>query len=49
MAGKFEISKAKDGDYHFHLRAANGQIPCLVDTGSAPVEAFVCSRLRTGQ
>jgi uncharacterized protein len=26
MAGKFEISKAKDGDYHFHLRAANGQI-----------------------
>jgi uncharacterized protein YegP (UPF0339 family) len=26
MAGKFEITKAKDGDYHFHLKAANGQI-----------------------
>jgi uncharacterized protein len=26
MAGKFEISKAKDGDYHFHLKAANGEI-----------------------
>ena len=25
-AGKFEITKAKDGDYHFHLKAANGQI-----------------------
>jgi len=26
MAGRFEITKAKDGDYHFHLKAANGQI-----------------------
>ncbi|HTZ58453.1 MAG TPA: YegP family protein [Acidobacteriaceae bacterium] len=26
MAGKFEITKAKDGEYHFHLKAANGQI-----------------------
>ena len=26
MAGRFEISKAKDGDYHFHLKAENGQI-----------------------
>lgn len=26
MAGKFEITKAKDGDYHFHLKAENGQI-----------------------
>jgi len=26
MAGKFEITKAKDGDFHFHLKAGNGQI-----------------------
>jgi uncharacterized protein len=26
MAGKFEITKAKDGDFHFHLKAVNGQI-----------------------
>jgi uncharacterized protein YegP (UPF0339 family) len=26
MAGIFEITKAKDGDYHFHLKAANGQV-----------------------
>ena len=26
MSGKFELNKAKDGDYHFHLKAANGQI-----------------------
>lgn len=26
MAGVFEIKQAKDGDYHFHLKAGNGQI-----------------------
>ena len=26
MASTFEITQAKDGDYHFHLKAANGQI-----------------------
>ena len=26
MAGKFEIKKAKDGEFYFHLRASNGQI-----------------------
>lgn len=26
MAGIFEITQAKDGDYHFHLKAGNGQI-----------------------
>jgi uncharacterized protein len=26
MAGKFEIKKAKDGEFFFHLKAANGQI-----------------------
>ncbi len=26
MAAKFEITKAKDGDFHFHLKAANGDI-----------------------
>jgi uncharacterized protein YegP (UPF0339 family) len=26
MAGIFEITQAKDGDDHFHLKAANGQI-----------------------
>jgi uncharacterized protein YegP (UPF0339 family) len=26
MAGTFELTKAKDGDYHFHLKASNGQI-----------------------
>jgi uncharacterized protein YegP (UPF0339 family) len=26
MAGKFEITKAKNGDFHFHLKAHNGQI-----------------------
>lgn len=26
MAGKFEITKLKDREYHFHLRADNGQI-----------------------
>ena len=26
MSGKFELTKAKDGDYHFHLKAANGRI-----------------------
>ena len=26
MAGIFEITKAKDGDYHFHLKAGNGQV-----------------------
>lgn len=26
MSGKFEITHAKDGDFHFHLKAANGQI-----------------------
>lgn len=26
MAAKFEITRAKDGDYHFHLKAPNGDI-----------------------
>jgi uncharacterized protein len=26
MAGTFEIKKAKDGQYYFHLKASNGQI-----------------------
>jgi len=26
MAGLFEIKQAKDGDFHFHLKAGNGQI-----------------------
>jgi uncharacterized protein len=26
MAGKFEIKKAKDGEYFFHLKAGNSQI-----------------------
>jgi hypothetical protein len=26
MPGKFEINDAKDGQFHFHLKAANGQI-----------------------
>ena len=26
MAGIFELTQATDGDYHFHLKAANGQI-----------------------
>ena len=26
MAAKFEITKAKDGDFHFHLKAPNGDI-----------------------
>jgi uncharacterized protein YegP (UPF0339 family) len=26
MAGAFEIKKAKDGEFFFHLKAANGQI-----------------------
>jgi uncharacterized protein len=26
MAGIFELTQAKDGDYHFHLKAGNGQI-----------------------
>jgi uncharacterized protein YegP (UPF0339 family) len=26
MAGTFEIKKAKDGEFYFHLRAGNGQI-----------------------
>jgi hypothetical protein len=26
MAGKFEIKKAKDDEFYFHLKAANGQI-----------------------
>jgi uncharacterized protein YegP (UPF0339 family) len=26
MAGTFEIKKAKDGEYFFHLKAGNGQI-----------------------
>lgn len=26
MAGRFEIKKAKDGEFYFHLRAGNGQI-----------------------
>jgi len=26
MAGIFEITQAKDGDYHFHLKAANHQV-----------------------
>jgi uncharacterized protein YegP (UPF0339 family) len=26
MAGKFEIKQAKDGQYHFNLKAGNGQI-----------------------
>jgi uncharacterized protein len=26
MAGKFEIKKAKNGEYYFHLKAGNGQI-----------------------
>jgi uncharacterized protein len=25
-AGKFELKKAKDGEFFFHLKAANGQI-----------------------
>jgi uncharacterized protein YegP (UPF0339 family) len=25
MAGKFEIKKAKDGQFYFHLKAGNGQ------------------------
>jgi uncharacterized protein YegP (UPF0339 family) len=26
MPGKYEIHRARDGQYHFHLRAANGEI-----------------------
>lgn len=26
MAGKFELKKAKNGDFHFNLLASNGQI-----------------------
>jgi uncharacterized protein len=26
MAGTFELTRAKDGDFHFHLKAGNGQI-----------------------
>lgn len=26
MAGKFEIKKAKDGEFYFHLKAGNGEI-----------------------
>jgi uncharacterized protein YegP (UPF0339 family) len=26
MAAKFEITKAKDGEFHFHLKASNGEI-----------------------
>jgi uncharacterized protein YegP (UPF0339 family) len=26
MAAKFEIGKASDGHFHFHLKAANGEI-----------------------
>ena len=26
MAGKYEIKKAKDGQFHFNLKASNGQI-----------------------
>jgi uncharacterized protein YegP (UPF0339 family) len=26
MAGMFEIKKAKDGEFYFHLKAGNGQI-----------------------
>ena len=26
MAGVFEIKKAKDGEFFFHLKAGNGQI-----------------------
>jgi uncharacterized protein YegP (UPF0339 family) len=26
MAGKFEIKKAKNGEFYFHLKAGNGQI-----------------------
>ena len=26
MAGKFEITKGKDGKYYFNLKAANGQV-----------------------
>jgi uncharacterized protein len=26
MVGTFEIKKAKDGEFYFHLKAANGQI-----------------------
>ena len=26
MSGKFEIKKAKDGEFFFHLKAGNGQI-----------------------
>ena len=26
MAGKFEVKQAKDGQYHFNLKAGNGQI-----------------------
>jgi uncharacterized protein YegP (UPF0339 family) len=26
MAGTFEIKKAKDGQFYFHLKAGNGQI-----------------------
>lgn len=26
MPGKFEIKKAKDGQYHFNLKASNGEI-----------------------
>ena len=26
MAGKFELKLAKDGQYHFNLKAGNGQV-----------------------
>ena len=26
MAGTFEIKKAKDGEFYFHLKASNGQV-----------------------
>jgi len=39
MAGKFELKKSKDGQFYFHLKAANGEIILVSERYKAKVSA----------
>jgi uncharacterized protein YegP (UPF0339 family) len=41
MAGKFEIKRAKDGQFYFNLKARNGEIILISETYTTKANAHM--------
>jgi uncharacterized protein YegP (UPF0339 family) len=39
MAGKFELKKAKDGQFYFNLKASNGEVILTSEMNGAKIDA----------